>query len=177
MDNVVIKTARMTMKFPLGIVSAEEIVNAISDKETLRYMDSAPYDYTAESANRFLVFLEYAKGSEKNLELGVFDNKTNTYIGMVTLGDIDFYNKSCELGYWISKPYTGKGIATECANALLDYAKNVLGMEIINAYVITEHSKSIALLERLGFKRKDLLKNNTENKGELVDRYWYIKKV
>ncbi|ROR28215.1 RimJ/RimL family protein N-acetyltransferase [Mobilisporobacter senegalensis] len=177
MDNVVIKTARTIMKFPLGLVSAEEIINAISDRETLRYMDSAPYDYTIESANNFIDFLEYARSSKKHLELGVFDNKTNIYIGMMTLGDINLENNTCELGYWISKPYTGKGIATECASELLNYANNVLGMKTINAYVITGHSKSIALLEKLGFQRKDLLKNNTKNKGVLVDRYWYIKNM
>ena len=46
-------------------------------------------------------------------------------------------------------------------------------MKSINAFAITEHKKSIALLEGLGFVRKELLKNNTENKGEEVDRYWY----
>jgi len=28
-------------------------------------------------------------------------------------------------------------------------------------------------LERLGFIRKELLLNDTENKGKEVDRYWY----
>ena len=46
-------------------------------------------------------------------------------------------------------------------------------MKSVNAFVITEHEKSIALLERLGFVRKELLKNDTENKGKEVDRYWY----
>ena len=39
-------------------------------------------------------------------------------------------------------------------------------MKSINAFVITEHKKSIALLERLGFIRKELLENDTENKAK-----------
>ena len=62
---------------------------------------------------------------------------------------------------------------TECANALVQYAINELGMKYINAFVVTEHKKSIALLERLGFIRRELLQNDTENKGIVVDRYWY----
>ena len=62
---------------------------------------------------------------------------------------------------------------TECAKAVIQYAKTNLGMKSLNAFVITEHEKSIRLLERLGFVRKELLKNDTENKGREVDRYWY----
>lgn len=62
---------------------------------------------------------------------------------------------------------------TECVNAIIQYAKNELHMKSVNAFVITEHKKSIALLERLGFARKELLENDTENKGKEVNRYWY----
>ena len=77
------------------------------------------------------------------------------------------------MGYWLNKEYVGKGYMTECVKTILKYAKNELQMKSVNAFVITEHEKSIALLERLGFVRKELLKNDTENKGKEVDRYWY----
>ena len=62
---------------------------------------------------------------------------------------------------------------TECVKAIMEYAKTELHMKSVNVFVITGHQKSIALLERLGFVRKELLKNDTENKGKEVDRYWY----
>ena len=62
---------------------------------------------------------------------------------------------------------------TECVKAILNYAKEELHMKSVNAFVITEHQKSMALLERLGFVRKELLEKDTENKGKEVDRYWY----
>ena len=62
---------------------------------------------------------------------------------------------------------------TECANAIIQFAKNELNMKSINAFVITEHKRSILLLERLGFIRMQLLENDTENKGKQANRYWY----
>ena len=79
----------------------------------------------------------------------------------------------CELGYWLDKKYVGKGYMTECANAIIQFAKNELNMKSINAFVITEHKRSILLLERLGFVRMQLLENDTENKGKQANRYWY----
>jgi RimJ/RimL family protein N-acetyltransferase len=56
---------------------------------------------------------------------------------------------------------------------IIEYAREVLHMTSINILIITGHIKSIALLERNGFVRKELLENDTENKGIEVNRYWY----
>ena len=137
-------------------------------------MDAVPaMEYTEEDARNFITFLKYTERSDKELELGIFDVETNQFIGMCTLENINREYSVCELGYWLDKTYVGKGYMTECVKAIIHYAKTELHMKSLNAFVITEHKKSIVLLERLGFVRKDLLKNDTENKGKEVDRYWY----
>ena len=137
-------------------------------------MDAVPtMEYTEENALDFMGFLKYTETSDEELELGIFDTKTNNFIGMCTLENISREYSVCELGYWLDKKYVGKGYMTECVKAIIQYARNELHMKSINAFVIVEHQKSIALLERLGFVRKELLKNDTENKGKEVDRYWY----
>ena len=174
MDKVVLKTERTEMKYPLPFITPQTVVMAIGDEETVRFMDAVPtLEYTKETAERFISFLEYTKKSDTELELGIFDSKTNKFIGMCSLENIDRIYNVCELGYWLDKTYTGKGYMAECANAIIQFAKEGLHMKSINAFVIVEHTKSIKLLERLGFKRKELLKDDTENKGKWVDRYWY----
>lgn len=174
MNHVILKTERTEMKFPLPFLTAELVKETIGNRETIEFMDAVPaMEYTQEDAVNFLNFLKYTEESEEELELGIFDIKTNKFIGMCTLENIDRENFVCELGYWLAKEYVGKGYMTECAKAVIQYAKTNLGMKSLNAFVITEHEKSIRLLERLGFVRKELLKNDTENKGREVDRYWY----
>lgn len=174
MDNVILKTQRTKMKFPLPFITPNMVVNAIGDNETIKYMDAIPtMEYHEEDAIKFIEFLKYTQNSNSELELGIFDNETNNFIGMCTLENINLEYSICELGYWLNKSYVGKGYMMECVKAIIQYAKNELHMKSINAFVIIEHEKSIALLERLGFVRKELLKNDTENKGKKVDRYWY----
>ena len=174
MDNVILKTERTEMKFPLPFITSEMIVKAINDKETIVFMDAVPaMEYTEENARSFMEFLNDTRESDEELELGIFESETNQFIGMCTLENINREYSVCELGYWLEKSYVGKGYMTECVKAIIQYAKDELHMKSINAFVITEHKKSIALLERLGFIRKELLENDTENKGEEVDRYWY----
>ena len=174
MNNVILKTERTEMKFPLPFITPQIIVGAIGDKETIEFMDAVPtMDYTEENAINFMEFLKYTEESDEELELGIFEIETNKFIGMCTLENINREYSVCELGYWLDKAYVGNGYMTECVNAIIQYAKNELHLKSVNAFVITEHKKSIALLERLGFVRKELLENDTENKGEEVNRYWY----
>ena len=174
MNNVILKTKRTEMKFPLPFITPQIIVEAIGDKETIEFMDAVPtMDYTEENAINFMEFLKYTEESDEELELGIFEIETNKFIGMCTLENINREYSVCELGYWLDKAYVGKGYMTECVNAIIQYAKDELHMKSVNAFVITEHKKSIVLLERLGFVSKELLENDTENKGKEVNRYWY----
>ena len=118
-----------------------------------------------------LDFLSKTEDSEKRLELGAFEKLSGQFIGMITLENIDCNSFSCDLGYWISKPNTGKGLAFEGSTQLIQFAYDKLKIKRIDAFVIKEHIKSIALLERLGFEKMELLLENEENDGVLVDRY------
>lgn len=174
MNMVQLQTERTEMKFPLPFLTPQIIAETIGDNETIQFMDAVPtMTYTEENAASFMDFLEYTKDSDTELELGIFEKSTDRFIGMCTLENINREYGVCELGYWLNKSYVGKGYMTECVNAIISYAKDELHMKSVNAFVITEHQKSISLLERLGFVRKELLKNDTENKGSYVDRYWY----
>ncbi len=174
MKNITIETTRVTMKSPVGMIDTSDILNAINNRETLEYLSEVPFDYTEDNAISFLTFLTKTEESEMMLQLGIFEKENNEFIGMMSLESINYNSKSCEIGYWFAKKYTGKGIALEAARNIVEFAFDSLKLNTINAYVIKEHIKSISLLERLGFIQKELLINNEENKGVLVDRYLYV---
>lgn len=173
MKDVIIESERLVLKSPLNIINAEQLLKTINHTETLQYLAAAPKNYTIDSAKRFLSYLNKKIESPNSLELGAFIKSNNEYIGMITLVNINMNEHVCELGYWISKPFTGKGLAIEGCQKLIQYAFNDLKIKRIDAFVIRENMKSISLLERLGFKQIELLINNTENDGVLVDRYKY----
>lgn len=166
-------TERLILKSPLGVVNAKDVVSAIADENTVRYMDSAPSEYTLEDASSFLRFLESVRDDAGCVQLGLFLKDTGEFIGMVSLENIDPAGRSGDLGYWVSERHVGKGLAGEACRGVIDHARLNVGMSSINAYVITENARSIRLLETLGFSRVRTLPKDVENKGELVDRYLY----
>lgn len=56
-----------------------------------------------------------------------------------------------ELGFAFLPDYGGKGYALEIADATLKHAKDTLGMATISAITLAQNTRSIRLLEKLGF--------------------------
>ena len=72
-----------------------------------------------------------------------------------------------ELGYRLARESWGKGLATEAASALADYAFGRLGLPRLVAVVYPENRASRRVLEKLGFAAD----GQCEYKGARLDRY------
>lgn len=85
----------------------------------------------------------------------VIDKLNQEFVGWAGLkferelvnGKCDYY----DLGYRIKQKYWGKGIATECALALVDYAFNTLELRELYAITDPNNIKSKKILTKVGF--------------------------
>lgn len=85
-------------------------------------------------------------------------------------GDLPF---TAEIGYRLGLPYQRQGYATEAARALLGYAFGVLRLHRIEAYVDCNNRDSIALLERLRFRREAHFVESYPSENGWTDEYLY----
>ena len=74
-------------------------------------------------------------------------------IGLVKprLQDIKPSDHALELGYWIGKPYWGRGLIPEAARALIDHAFDDLGCDQLWCAFYEGNAKSARAQEKLGF--------------------------
>jgi RimJ/RimL family protein N-acetyltransferase len=56
------------------------------------------------------------------------------------------------LGYWLAEDATGRGFATAAVTAVVEYARAALGAAEVLAGVSHGNDKSVAVLERCGFR-------------------------
>jgi RimJ/RimL family protein N-acetyltransferase len=94
------------------------------------------------------------------------------------IGDLGFrvdgeFPYTAEIGYRLGTADRGHGYATEAASGLLDYAFGVLRLHRVIAYVDCDNAASIALLERLHFRREGYLVQSYLNGDRWVDEYLY----
>jgi RimJ/RimL family protein N-acetyltransferase len=79
-----------------------------------------------------------------------------------------------EIGFSIASAYQGRGYAGEAVAGLLDYAFGTLGKSRIEALTDARNTKSIAVLERLGFVRDAAMREPVEFKGEICSEFLYL---
>lgn len=63
---------------------------------------------------------------------------------------IDRPSRAAELGYWVGRPFWGKGYATEAASALVGYGFSALGLVEIHAHHMLRNPASGRVLEKVG---------------------------
>lgn len=106
-------------------------------------------DYEAEvAASQQDIAADVAEASPVPLRFGiVLDGKL---VGRADLVAVD--PPKYGLGYWLSEHVTGRGHATAAVWALLTHAAESLGATDVFAGVTHSNTKSVALLQRLGFQ-------------------------
>lgn len=57
----------------------------------------------------------------------------------------------CEVGYWIARPYWGRGICTEALSLVVDYCLKVKGFSVLWGSYFPENPASGRVMEKCGF--------------------------
>ena len=82
--------------------------------------------------------------------------ETSEAIGCVgylpaSASNLKIENDQCEVGYWIAKPYWGKGICTEAMRLVVDYCFHVKGFTVLWGDYFPENPASGRVMEKCGF--------------------------
>ena len=91
------------------------------------------------------------------------------FCGLVGLKDLDFYNKKVELGYWMIKKMTGKGIATLSVSKIMDYCFTNKNLNRIQIKCGVGNFKSSAIPKRLGFKFEGIERDGERHSFDFID--------
>lgn len=82
---------------------------------------------------------------ENNIAIGAIELKLQGHTDMTERED------ECELGYWLGKPFWGRGYVPEAANELIRHAFEDLNMQTIWCGYYDGNIKSKRVQEKLGF--------------------------
>lgn len=85
-------------------------------------------------------------------------------------GDIN----SKSLGYVLSEDYWGKGIMTEAAKSIIEYAFKVKKLDVLSVFHFTFNDRSRRVIEKCGFKYEGTLRKARKiYNGKIIDRMCY----
>jgi RimJ/RimL family protein N-acetyltransferase len=84
------------------------------------------------------------------------DRASGAFLGFTGLARPTFdapFMPAIEIGWRLARPFWGRGYASEAARAGAAFAFDALGLEEIVSMAVVAHTRSIAVMERLGMHR------------------------
>lgn len=150
------QTDRIMVREPV-LADASDLYRIMQLPEVNRFVDDFPVNYAdfCEKLDAYRTAFDYYDCGFWS----VIEKETGKLIGRcgIQYSTIDAEILP-ELGFFLDPEYEGKGYAYEASRVALDYAYDYLGEDVIYARVKPENTKSVNLLNRLGFEINDLKK-------------------
>ena len=131
---------------------------------------SIPHPYSAEQAlgdiEKYNEEFQHGTGAFFAIAL---KEAPQDLIGGVLIKTIERAHEQGELGYWIDEDYTGRGLVTEAAHAVLGYGFHTEGLNRICACHMVRNTASGNVLARLGMKQEGRLRQLVKKWGVFED--------
>ncbi len=102
----------------------------------------------------------------------VADKSTDQCLGLVNYHDGHIRNKAA-IGYIVDPARWRRGIATEAVSAIIGFCVQDLGLHRLQAFIHPNNAPSLRLIEKLGFHREGLLRENLRVGEEWRDDLLY----
>jgi RimJ/RimL family protein N-acetyltransferase len=103
------------------------------------------------------------------VQLSVEERDTGRLVGDVGLSRAE--PGVIKVGYTVAPEVQGRGYATEAVRALVDYAFETLGAEVVRAYASADNTPSIRVVEKLGMRLIERLEHRSEGQTWFGVRY------
>ena len=96
----------------------------------------------------------------------------STVIGGINVR-VNVRDETAELGYSIGRPYWGKGLMPEAAEAVIDWAFEEYSLAKVAALADLRNDRSWRVMEKLGMKREGVLRSQVKGRDGRVDNVCY----
>jgi RimJ/RimL family protein N-acetyltransferase len=145
---LVLETPRLVLRRPIR-ADAVRMATLANDATVAENLSILPHPYGLEDA---FAYIDNVEINLSRINLGIYlaGEADGGFIGTVSLMPRD--GERFVVGYWIGRPYWGKGYATEAVQAIVDLAFGRLEVDAVAATTRVTNGASRQVLEKCGFQ-------------------------
>ncbi len=162
-----IYTDRLLLR-PFRFDDVDDVVAYANDPEWSQFMP-IPYPYGQDDAEQFVARLVFRDWNEK--PSFAIEMKGHV-VGAIELG-IEAPISVASLHYAIARRHWNRGLMTEAAKAVVDWAFETVGVEKVYSWADVENVGSWRVMEKIGMTREGTLRSQGVNKGVRQDYHYY----
>ena len=145
------------------------VAHANNRRIWINLRDRFPHPYEITHAEAYIAHVSKLE-PPRSLAISV-ETRAVGSIGLILGSDIERVN--AEIGYWLGKPYWGRGILSAALGAMTQYAIKEFKLTRVFAVPFVRNPASSRVLEKAGFIREGLMKQSAIKDGIVEDQYLY----
>lgn len=98
----------------------------------------------------------------------IADRRNDSFIGFISLDDMNRYDGYMEMEYAIAVEYRNNGYATQAVKQMLDYRFKEMNLSVIAAWVRSHNQESMRVLEKCSFTLEGKLRKHARDKSDTI---------
>ncbi len=147
-----LETRRLWLRWPRES-DAPAIAALAGDWGVARWTAMLPHPYTLEDAERCVMAARAgnARGASLRLALTLKDFPRK-FVGMAWIEPSEYGPR---FGFWLGRPYGGRGLMSEAAQAMADVFFRITDADELSTVILLDNSASRAVLDKCGFVEEE----------------------
>lgn len=163
----ILTTPRLVLR-PFVVDDAGEVQRLAGEREIAATTLTIPHPYPDGAAEEWIAGHQPAFLRGEQLILAITESDGGRLAGAISLA-IKLDHRRAELGYWVGKPYWGRGYCTEAAAAMLRWGFETLALQRIHACHFSGNPASGRVMQKLGMKHEGRFRRHIQKWGEALD--------
>jgi ribosomal-protein-alanine N-acetyltransferase len=151
----------------------EAMHGCFTNVESMRYWNTPLHTKRIETERAVRRFIDCTPSYYRFW--AVADKTTDRCLGLVNYHDGHIRNKRVAIGYIVDPAHCRQGVATEAVSAMIRFCFQDLGLHRLQAFIHPDNAPSLKLIEKLGFRREGLLRENLRVSEEWRDDLLYAR--
>jgi len=165
MTGVEIRTERLVLR-PPRLDDLDRCAELLGDYEVAKMLSRVPYPYDLERGRKQLRNAAERWTDWRNAtDLGFQIDLDGEMIGGFSFKKLQ---ETPEIGYWLGRPYWGRGIMSEAAGAAIDWLFRNTDHPCVACEAMTENPASLKVAVKLGFREVGSVDCASLSRGETV---------
>ncbi len=148
----------------------DALVVHLNDRDIYERTLRIPFLYTEKDADEWLALVSKITQQEGRPVHFAIRSADDALIGGCGFDGFQVgKSHRAEVGYWLAKPYWGRGIMTAVVQRVCQHAFENIGLLKITAHVFTHNRASARVLEKCGFVQEGLVRKHYFKDDKFID--------
>lgn len=162
-----LETKRLLLR-PFQMEDAPSVAALAGDASVAEMTLLIPHPYVVRDAIDWFATHEDSFSSGKSAQFAITERAGGALAGAIGVDFMPRHAKA-EIGYWIGRPFWGRGYATEAGRAVVRWAFASRGVERVESFCFTKNTASARVLEKIGLRREGLARGYVKKGSGRMD--------